>query len=453
MIVDDEDRFGSAQLRKRIRAICGNLDIGNGTPVADALWSALNLDFRIGGRMDGAAVLNALTDDEIDNLACEMMRIYGERDSECTLPLGTIMASDQVGDVRFGHERWLLDAGRPGLHAMADIRRDAHGPNFELLRSHITRLTSNLPCDRLGLPSPVFIVDTNERHLLHFRPCIEAGGVVLQRWTNCTDAPRFAAASPTQILEFAESIVADMQALWDRREAIAARAEAVRAIAEAVAAEHGVEVLLVAVDLSQQRDSARVDMEVHYLAIDEAMRVGPVLGFFPGEDDYTAEFHQVPTGVSHRSGELAKLHQLGADGRIDDMAAAVAAAAPGGAKAVFAKLVIDYQASFEMSTSNTPMFVTLYWRDGTIKADISMAGKLEWYGTRLEIFGHFLPETASESLPGRTVDSVALLPFPCACRIERVRDLVGGTRLDLAIGTRLINLTTGRIWDEPASDR
>ncbi|MBC3940603.1 hypothetical protein [Sphingomonas albertensis] len=451
MVLEDREQASLAHLKERIQKISGHLDMGNGTSVANALSTALDLDLRIGAPEDGETVLNALPDAEIDDLAGKLVRVYGTKNMEFTLPLGTMVASSAIGDVRFGHERWLLDAGRPGLHAMANIRRDAHGPNFDLLRSHITRLTRNLPCGRLGLPLPAFIVGVSERHLLHFSPCDEAGGVVLERWANCTDAPRFTAASPTQILEFAESIVADMKTFWERREAIAARARKVRALADAAAAEHGAEVLLLAVDLSDQRDSERVDMYVHYLAIDEAMRVGSVLDLLPDRDDITAASYEPPSGVSHRPFERAKLHRLGADGRIDDMAAAVAAAAPGGAKAVFAKLAIAYESTFEVSTGNTPMFVALFWRDGTIKADISMAGKVEWYRERLEILGHLLPETVRESLRGRTVDSIAALPFYCACKIERAGDLVGGIRLDLEIGTRLVDLSTGRIWDGPAS--
>lgn len=449
----NQGEFSLAQLKERVQAISGHLDIGNGTPASDALLSALDLDLRISGRKDGAAVLDALTNDEIDDLVFEMVWTFERKNAEFALPLGTIVKSGEIGDVSFGGEHWLLDAGRPGLHSMETMRRDAHGPNFDLLRSHITRLTRNLACRRLGLPSPVFIVDVDDRHLLHFSPCAEAGGVVLQRWANGTDAPRFAAASPVQILEFAESIVADMRALWKRRDVIAARARAVRALADAAAAEHGAEVLLVAVDLSHQRDDERIDMYVHYLAIDEAMRAGPVLDFLPDRAHITAEFYQAPSAVSYRPAELEELRAFGADGRIDDMAAAVATFAPGGAAAIFATLATNYETTFELPTGGTPMFATLYWRNGTIRAEISMAGKLDWGRPSLEIYGDLLPDTVKDLLPGRTVDAVAQLPFACPCKIENVHDLDSGMRLDLEIGTRLVDLSSGCIWDEPVRAR
>ena len=452
MFVGSQEQFATAQATKRVQELCGNIDIGNGTSVADAIVSALEIDLRISGRKDGAAVWNALTDREIADLAFHMTWTYERQDERFTLPLGTVVRSGEIGDVKIGGESWLLDAAKPGLHPMETMRRDAHGPNFELLCAHIARLTRNLACRRLGLPSPVLVVDRVDHHLLHFGPCSEAGDVVLQRRANGTEAPRFPAASPGQILEFAESIVADMRAFWKRRKAIAARSNVARGLADAAAAKYGAEVQLVAVDLSNQRESERIDMSVHYLAIDEAMRVGPVLGLMPDRGHVTADHYRPPAGVCLRPDELAELRELGADGRIDDMAVAVATAAPGGVAAVFAQLATAYSMTFEIPTDATPMFATLYWRDGTIEADVSIAEKLDCYGTSLDILGNDLPDTIKNSLPGRTVACVAELPFACSCEIRSVQDLDGGFRLDLKIGTSLVNLSSGLIWDGPDRD-
>jgi hypothetical protein len=298
----------------------------------------------------------------------------------------------------------------------------------------------------------VLVVDRDDHHLLHFRPCSEAGDVVLQRRANGTGAPSFTAASPGQILEFAESVVADMRAFWKRRRAIAARANVARGLAEHAAAKYGVEVQLVAVDLSKQRECERIDMSVHYLAIDEAMRVGPVLGLMLDRDNITADRYRPPVGVYLRPDELAALRELGADGRIDDVAAAVATAAPGGIAAVFAQLATAYSMTFEIPTGGIPMFATLHWRDGTIEAHISIAEKLYWYGRSLEVLGNDLADTIKNSLPGRTVASVLDLPFSCPCKIKSIQDLDRGFRLDLENGARLVNLATGRVWDGPDHD-
>ncbi|WP_242154014.1 hypothetical protein [Sphingomonas sp. BAUL-RG-20F-R05-02] len=437
----------------RIPACYRHFVMGNGTSVADALSSALDLDLRISGRLDGAEVLNALREEEIDKLAAQLQVVFEVKHFEFTLPLGTIVKSHAIGEVRFGGEAWALDAGRPGLHPAETMRRDAHGPNFDLLLAEIKRATRKLACRRLGFPQPVFIVDSEARHLLQFPPCQEAGGVVLQLWANGTEAPRFAAASSAQIIEFAESVVADMRTFWKRRKAIAIRAKEVRDLVDAVAVEHDAEIQLVAVDLSYQREDENIDMYVQYLAVDEAMRTGPVLDFLPCRDHITSEFYFGPFGVTRRPEDLAKLRSLGADGRIDDMAAAVATVAPGGAAAVFAKLATEYETTFEVPTGGAPMFVTLYWRDGTIKAEISMAGSLDWCRTELEILGHSLPETVIDTLPGRTVERIAELPFACPCKVERAESLTRGLRLRLQVGERLIHLSSGRIWDEPIRKR
>lgn len=48
------------------------LDVGNGTPVADALATALQLALRISARKDDPAILAALTTNQIISLAADL---------------------------------------------------------------------------------------------------------------------------------------------------------------------------------------------------------------------------------------------------------------------------------------------------------------------------------------------------------------------------------------------
>lgn len=453
MRATNDDNSKSTMIRQRLHDRFGHEDVGNGTALSAALASALELDLRMSGAADGTSRIAALTDQELDHLAHDLVRTIENGKSRFTLPLGTNFASHKLADLTVGSERWLLDASRPGLHPMQTMRRDAHGANLRLLRSHIRRLTQHSDFRALGLPSAARIVDTADHHLLHFAPCEEAGGVVLQRSADGTGAPRFRAALPIQIRELAESIVTDMQTLWNRREAIKARATQVRELAEAQAAKHGAAVQLVAVDLELQRDEDDFDMYVHYHAIDEAMRPGAVLGLFSARDYIDDNSLCAPAGVTHRKAELEELRRLGADGRIDEIAAGVAAAAPRGAAAVFAELAESYDTMVELPTSGAPMCAILYWGAGKIKADIMMGGKLDWWGSKLILLGDTFPETVVAASVGRRVDSFVQLPFACPCLVKSVEPLMAGVRLELEVGEKLIHLSTGRIWDEPGGRR
>jgi hypothetical protein len=412
MHIGDHSQFGAADLREPLRTVLGAMDVGNGTPLADALASALQLDLRMSGRKDGPAVIAALTADEMISLAVDLEFALKYKNSSFTLPLGTLVESREIADLRIGGEHWILNAGRPGLHPMESMRRDAHGPNLDLLLSHIERLTRKLACRRIGLPSPA------------------------------------------HILELAKSIVADMRVMWTRRGDIAARAGFVRSLVEPAAAEHGAEVQLIAIDLRMQHNDANLDMYVHYLALDEAMRPGPVLDFIPCRDHITPEFYSAPIGVVYRREDIEVLRNLGADGWIDDMAAAIAAAAPDGAASVFAQLATSYEATVVLPTDAAPLFATLYWRDGLIRAEMSMADGLDFCRGQLDVPGLMLPDHMQGQLvPPRKVDDLAKLPFECPCTVIHAEPRDKGARLELELGKRLIELSSGRIWDDPTPGR
>lgn len=461
MYLGSHEGFDAALLSERIASALGRLgvadrwlDAGNGTPVADALATALQLDLRLSGRgrTDGMAVLDALTDVQIFEFAAYLSWTIAHENAKLELPLGTVLQTGKPGDIRIGEETWVLDAGRPGLHPMETTRRDAHGPNLELLHTYIRRYTRGLACRHIGLPNAIFIVDTDDRHLLQFPPFAKAGGVVLQRWGNGTDAPRFCGALPEQIRTFAKSIVSDMRVLWSRRIEIAACAAKIREHAEGVAAAHGASVLRVAVDLQHQHDDDDFSMYVHFEAVDEAMRKGAVLDFYQGSD-VADRWVRGPYGVVARPADLPELRALGADGHIDDMAAAVASAAPGGTQAVLTQLASAYETTFELPTTDAPCYATLYWRDGTIKAEVTMEGRLDWCGDRLVLMNQLIPLTMVTSLPGRTVDAFAQLPFPCPLKVAEA-DINGlDLKLQLEVGEHLVNCRTGAIWADPNAER
>ncbi|WP_242121930.1 hypothetical protein [Sphingomonas lacusdianchii] len=447
-------QFDEAQVIHRLEQVLGDIDTGNGTPLAAAAATALLTD--AAATRNGLPDVLALDDDALFHAAAQLHYMLTEGRHESKLPFGSSASSYDPGGVKVAGEMLVLEAGRPGLHPMESTRRDAHGPNLELLRRLITRKTRRLACRRIGLPSAKTIVDTDERTMLQFPPFAEAGGMVLQRRTCDTGAPRFCSATTRQIEAFATSIVEDMRALWTRRAEIGERAMLVRRSAEAgILAECGPEadiaVSCISIELGMQREDRDPSVYIEYDCLDEALRRGTVIDYLPGRNEATPRnLRRIPRVHRERTAELEELRSAGAAGRIDDVAAAIASAAPGGLVAVLAKLSENYDAFVTIPTSGAPLYATLYWRDGVIKAEADCRDRLDYCRERLELRNVQLPDTVVETLAGRWVSETAELPFDLTCRITGGRENDASIVLDLDVGTSLVNCTEGRIWPQPA---
>lgn len=446
--------FAAAMALERMRDAIGGRRLANGQPTADALASALVDDMRQAGA--GPADALALEDWRIRDAGLDLEGVLGFG-GHGALPFGTPFDSDQPGGVTIAGREYAMDAGRPGLHPVETTRRDAHGPNLALLRAEIERRTRRLACRRIGLPAPSFVTAGDSRHLLQFPPLAEAGGAMLQRFAVETGAPRFCAATPRQIAALADSMVADMRALWRRRADIAAAVAEVRSAAAAgIAAATGpgraVRLEKVLVDMQHQRDDATFCFHLEYAALDEALRPGLVLDYRDWSDDFGRRpLGGAPAGNERRAAELDELRALGADGRIDDLAAAIVRAAPEGATAVLARLGAELETTVTMPSDEpgAPLYATLFWRDGILRAEASVAGGLDLNGDRMELHAVRLPETLKSALVGRPLSHVIELPFGCDCIVTEVGDLSrGGMRVRLSIGHSLVNTGTGEIWAE-----
>lgn len=447
----NQHQFENARLLCRLREVLGILATPVGTALADALGSALEVDLRRSGVRDGQARLRALSTEQIIDLACGLSWALRHEDT-FTLPLGTVVKSFAPGGVEIGGEHFVLDAARPGLFALEVSPRHAHGPNLDLLRYEIARLTRRLACRRIGIPSPHHVVDTDSCHLLRFPPLAEAGGVALQRSVFETGAERFCAASPKQIKAFAKDIVTDMRALWSRRRQVGARVEAVRRAAEAALAAEPcpARVSSINIDMHHQREDETPSLFVEYEAIDAAGRQGNVLGYVPDHDRLVEGFFRLPYGVWGRQEERAKLAAAGADGMIDELALAILNAAPEGAATVLSRLASSYETVVTLPTGRAPLFAALYWRDGCISADISVARQIDWCGERLDLLDATLPETVLTALPGRSVGSLIELPFRCDCEVQCVKPIAGmGLRVTLELRKHLLHMGSGRTWPAP----
>jgi len=454
MFLGSIEQFDEAQVTKRLLDLFGYVDAGNGTSLAAALATALTRDASA-TRHDLADVL-ALDDEALDHAASHLLHALTNGKHQFQLPLGTRVSNYDPGGVSIGGEELVLDAAREGLFPMQATRRDAHGPNLDLLSSLILKKTRKLACRRLGLPSPKTIIDSDERTTLQFPPLAEAGGIVLQFRTGSSGAPRFCSATKAQLETFSDTIVQDMRALWKRRAAIGRHVYLVRRSAEeGILAECGpdsdIRVINVVVELTSQREDDAPSVYVEYECLDECLRLGTAIDYLPTRDEPTpANLRSRPHTERRRRADLEELMSVGATGRIDEMAAAIVAAAPEGSAAVLATLEKSHEAFVTIPTLEAPLFATLYWRDGTIMAEADCRGSLDYCQERLELRGVELPEAVLANIAGRPLSEVADLPFACDSRIARAGDNDEALVLHLDVQTLLVNCAERRIWAEPA---
>lgn len=444
-----QNELFEVSLLEKFQAALGAMRLANGTSLVAALVAAMMVDLRQSRSEDGPDVIDALDDGAIIDLGENLLAALAD-DHEFTMPFGTTVRSVSAGSVRVGEEIWVTDAGRDGLFAMETVRRDAHGPNLELLRDTISQAVQHQPWRRIGLPSPAFIVDRDARYLLKFPPFAEAGGVVLQRWADDTEAERFCSATQEQVNALAKSMVADMKALWKRRHAIADQVKAVRRMADAEVAANpsGIAINAIAVDLEHQREQERLSFYVEYDAIDEALRPGIALDYIPAFIDGKMRPYWIALDNEGRRDRRDTLRLSGADGEIDAFAAAIIRHAPQGQEDILTRLATGYDTFITLAAGDGPVYATLFWRNGCIEAEVTAPGRFEQSGDMLEWYGAGLNKASVMALVGQSLSSVCPLPVDAACTIVAAVPLMsGGVRLQFRGERSLVNCSTGLIWD------
>lgn len=446
--------YDSGELLARLQAALGATETTVGTPLADALSCALELDRRAHGDPLGLERHLALTRIDIVELGFDLNCALMGAGSLFQLPLGTEVTGNVPGQIEIQGEAFVLDADRPGLFPLKTTSPEARGRNLELLRSEIDRQTRKLACRRIGLPSAVQITDGDLLQLLQFPPLSEACGVVLQRSVSDVGAAQFCAASPQQIKDFAHDIILDMRALWTKRRLVGKQVDVVRKGAEsaitAISPEFSVR--SIDVEMKYQREATTFALKVEYNAIDEALRPGIALQGYVDRREHDEGSFRVPRGIPGLVSLQADIKAWSADGWINDLALAIVNAAPEGASSVRKRLAASYETVVTFKAGRKTMYATLFWHFGCIEAEVFVAGQLDWSRESLTMRGATLPEPTLAVLPGHKLTSVIELPFECACEIIEAESLPKGNgfRIEVDLQRQLIDLESGRTWPEPS---
>lgn len=450
MTRDEDAGLLEIQVSRVVRAAVSPHERWPGELKASALADALVLDMRQAGVAPGGE--HELQSEQIVNAARKLVHALEGKGDGFALPFGTLVEVGRPGSVVVAGRVYVRRVRVPGLHPAETVPRDARGANLESLRLMVGSRSSSSSAERFGLPTPALIgVGGAVRHLIELAPLPELAGAVLQFGFDEFDAARFCAAPTLSLERFANRIVKAAQWLWRHRVAIAKRVEAARRAAEAGidAARRciGSPVLeRVCIEGSSVGRPGGPDLILRYLGLDDALRLGALVDVVPGQSDLEgAALLAAPLAQGRRAIHRQQLWAYGADGRIDRDAAAVAGIAPEGTAAVLQRLSSSLETVVVLPTPSGGRHVTLFWREGVIRAEATRADGLTLWEGEVDAGDGFdagpTDETTSNVLELGYVEHWAIVGeerLPGRRLRQRLKD-----------ATAFVNTATGAIWTDP----
>lgn len=341
----------------------------------------------------------------------------------------------------------------PGLHLVGGVPKNAHGFNLDFVRSFYFATVGSLACRSVGMPSPATGGEGGRDHLLKFPPFAEAGGVVLQFDVSDIASDRFCAATIVVMEDFAKRMFEGVKWLYRRRRPLALRVQEVRAAAEAGLAAR-----------PRRADAARLDricidarsigrpdepvMRVEYSGLDHALRLGVLVEVVGGRDVLdVAGLCKALVRHDRRDKLRSELRHHLADGLIDDLAAALARAAPIGASEVLDRLSRDLETSFLLPGPEGALEAKLHWRGGVIRGELTIDEGVvvasHVHSSEGEVTTVRSPPTSRA-----TIDVVDLGRFDI---VDDQRSIDRARRVEVQVGLSLTNTARGAIWAIPAA--
>lgn len=421
-----------SRLMARLRPMIPEDEPYVGQDAVEAFADALALD--TGAVLETATGLANLSDACILEGARNFSAALRGVGEPFNLPSGTRVSIGRPGSVEIAGRAYVRRRSVPGLHLVEATPRDAHGDNFESLRLMVYNRGSSSSCRHIGLPSPAFIGDGGVQYLIEFPPFMEAGGAVLTYRAEDIDAARFCAAPLLSLEKVADAMVKGTQWLWRRRNIIGnlvqeARQAAVAGIKVAYGGGCTVALDRICIDARTIAEAEGPTLRLEYLGYDDALRRGRLLVVARKDEFAGGVMLRAPRMHARRKAQIEQLRKLRADGWIDELAAAIARAAPEGQAAVLLRLSRDLETPVAIPTAYGPFHATLYWRDGVIRADAN---------------------NPTADLVGNTLSDVADLPFAYDCAFEReAKSRVCDPSDCLQAAVLLVNTATGAIWTGP----
>ena len=439
-------------IRAQLAAVLGDARLATGLSIAHALTDIFLSEVRQKGLNVAEEAWKVLDEAAIKNMGEKLEQLITTGGADCPLPAGTAMMGRMSGTIFVDAESFGLDVDHPGLHLIEDLSDRPGGSNFDLLLDTIRELSDGLPCSAIGMPTMVERV--HERHLSYrfqFPPFATAGGVVLQRSLDFPSWGEYLCSySRSEVLDFAANIVSDMCQVWENGSKIGERVrKAWRAANRIASGLPDVVVKLVTIEPNSGWTGHNMILGVEFEAWDHSLRRGIVIKELGFEEE--AEKALNSDGLD-RKDEVRQVHAIGAHGRIEGLARAIANAAPQGARSVLAELSNSFETSFVVTTDTGLLRCRLYWWRGVICADAEGSKGVRCASTSITCWRYSFPQSVVTALRGKPLSVVFDGPFQCESRIEKAELDAMGLRLEIEPDRWLVNCATGQTWREKPNE-
>lgn len=440
----EDFQFIENTLRDRLRLIDSRSDAGNGTLLADATATLLAAD-AVTARARAARVA-ALSDDVLqESITTVQLLLSAEERADAVLPFGTVAVTNEAGSVMVAEQVYVLVAQHEGMLREELAPRRFEGANLELLLRLIERRSKRLACRYLGRPTPVAEGGLYGGYWLQFAPCTEAGDVCLE--VPLGDRP-VAWMTHARLITLADDVVWAMRRFWVLRKRTAGRALQGASVFLEVVQAVGPEakgLALCGVAAQPIATTTREDISLHLLVttLDEALR--PTVARWPvfsgrGAPDMLLKM------IRQHSWDVRRV-AMRTVVEMDELAAAIAGAAPEGTAAVLRRLATDLATDVVLPlTDRRSLVARLHWSEGMIVAHLFATQRVAFGKNSLLIFDGEWPETIADSVVGKDIGGIVDLPMHCPFPIRRAARVgARGLRLDFHTGVRPVDMQAGTI--------
>ena len=446
----------SLLLRPRLAGLFGDRDLGNNTPLADAIASLLAYD-AVNKDIDPKLV-NTLSDDILIELAQHFEeRLYAPLKEAKALPFGSLLELNRRAMI--DGQILLPVAGKPGLYPFQEVEESAHGPNLTRFQEIFARKLAGHKLESIGQPRPSTTQVFGIMHHLDFAPFAPVANVVLrQRVTASTLDGSFCSLMEKDLENLADCTLRSVENLWVQRTRIRERVAQVRNfMQERLLREYGedgpVKLQSIALDWDEEvgEDSYAPYLHVDFRAINDALRPGMVSIALPGDMNLNVLDDSLRHRFEHRSQQITNLRARNAVGIATDLAAALIRAAPEGEHEVLRRLSNELEITLKLTGNVEDLYARLYWNGGEVFAALYETSALAQSFGKFRVRGT-VPEAARLASIGKPLSEIVALPFPLQSRISGITTCKDGwTEFDLQPFNRLI-LEGGRLGDVLTED-
>lgn len=405
----------------RLRVLLGDRDLGNGTPLADAVACVAAMDVAMGGAkvakdpigavagVDDARLL--LTADIVER---QILGRYSTMEDYIKLPGGVMTSPGSSSGIFVGREHHVPVRGVPGLHVTPDRDFNVDGPGCRKLVEAVVARAARLP--RMDVPRPTTAdvgIGRNQYHNAVITYPIRSG-------PGMTCVHEYQIEPPEHMLDgdidhVADRVTGHMREAWSDRDDVDVKGremwEEIGSIVEKAQAE-GLPIRFLGVHLSGPGVAGtRRTLTCAIETLGNDLKPMTHLAHVWNKKLATVVGNHIST-LRRRKRILDDTSGRGARGRIELVTLAAIRHYVDDETLILRRIAEEGRVQINTGRDGAKLkMLALTWRDGRVQATFAFNRDVSWNQGRLIVNRTSFPEAVLETLPGRPVSTVLDHPF------------------------------------------